>query len=134
MIYSAGIIPIAKTPEGYRFLLLRCFNYWDFPKGECDPGEDLEGTAVRELQEETGLSVVHFPWGNDFKETEMYSRQKVARYYLGEVTMGEIVLLPNPESGMIEHHEYRWVTFDEAMELLGPRVQKILTWAYEKIR
>jgi len=30
---------------------------WSFPGGHCEPGEELEGAARRELLEETGLSV-----------------------------------------------------------------------------
>jgi mutator protein MutT len=29
---------------------------WDLPKGKLDPGETLEGCAVREVEEETGIS------------------------------------------------------------------------------
>ena len=44
-----------------------------------------------------------------------YARQKVARYYLGEPS-GEDVLPISPELGRPEHHEFRWVSFDEAEE------------------
>lgn len=30
---------------------------WTFPKGHCEAGESFEETALREVQEETGLSV-----------------------------------------------------------------------------
>lgn len=133
MILSSGLIPVFKTEDEYEFLLLRCFNYWDFPKGECDQGEDPEKAALRELQEETGITHVTFPWGKDFKETEIYSRQKVARYYIGLTKTKDVTLLPNPESGEMEHHEFRWVKASQAKVLLGERVNKILNWAVEKI-
>ena len=37
------------------FLLIRRSGLWDLPKGHQDPGEQLEVTAVREVEEETGL-------------------------------------------------------------------------------
>ena len=30
--------------------------HWDLPKGKCDPGETRKATAVREVQEETGVT------------------------------------------------------------------------------
>lgn len=35
-------------------------NYWDIPKGLCEPGESEQQAAIREASEETGLS---FPPG-----------------------------------------------------------------------
>ena len=37
------------------FLLIRRSGLWDLPKGHQEPGEDLEITALREVEEETGL-------------------------------------------------------------------------------
>ena len=39
----------------WRYLLLRCFGYWDFAKGELEPGEAPLAAARRELAEEVGL-------------------------------------------------------------------------------
>lgn len=133
-VLSAGIVPVCDTQRGWMFLLLRSFNYWDFPKGEVEKEEDPFQTALRELKEETGISKAESIWGKDYKETEMYSRGKIARYYLMKIEMPErITLLPNPETGIIEHHEYRWVLYHDAQKLLGPRVNKVLDWAYETI-
>jgi 8-oxo-(d)GTP phosphatase len=33
------------------------YDDWSFPKGKCDPGEHLLGTAVRETAEESGVAV-----------------------------------------------------------------------------
>jgi len=37
------------------YLLIKRNGLWDLPKGHQDPGEDIEVTAVREVQEETGV-------------------------------------------------------------------------------
>jgi len=38
------------------YLLISRNGMWDLPKGHQDPGEDIEVTALREVQEETGIS------------------------------------------------------------------------------
>ena len=37
------------------FLLISRNGLWDLPKGHQDPGEDIAVTALREVQEETGI-------------------------------------------------------------------------------
>jgi 8-oxo-dGTP pyrophosphatase MutT (NUDIX family) len=41
-----------------KVLLIHRLGYWDLPKGKMDPGETPEQTAVREVQEETGLQQI----------------------------------------------------------------------------
>ena len=38
------------------FLLISRNGLWDLPKGHQDPGEDIATTALREVQEETGIN------------------------------------------------------------------------------
>lgn len=38
------------------YLLINRNGLWDLPKGHQDPGEDIEVTALREVQEETGIN------------------------------------------------------------------------------
>lgn len=128
-VLSAGIVPVFKN----KFLILRVYNYWDFPKGVVEKGEEPLEAALRELTEETTIATAKFPWGKDFIETPPYDKGKVARYYLGEVNTQEVEIPINPESGKREHQEFRWVSFDEAMELLHPRLKRVLSWANEKI-
>jgi ADP-ribose pyrophosphatase YjhB (NUDIX family) len=40
------------------FLLIRRNGLWDLPKGHQDPGEGIEVTALREVQEETGIDQI----------------------------------------------------------------------------
>lgn len=37
------------------YLLINRNGLWDLPKGHQDPGEDIETTSLREVQEETGI-------------------------------------------------------------------------------
>ncbi len=126
---SSGVVIRRRFGDGPRYLLLRCFGYWDFPKGEVEPGEDLLATARREVLEEAGLADLIFCWGEAFIETPPYSRGKVARYYLAESPSGEVYLPISPELGVPEHQEFRWVRFDEALALVNGRIRAVLEWA-----
>lgn len=87
------------------------YDDWSLAKGKLDPGENLPATAAREIEEETGLTVrlgkllghVDYPVGK---------RTKVVWYWTAEVLDGEFE--PNDEVD-----ELRWVSFDEAAELLS---------------
>lgn len=131
---SSGAVPVRIKDNSVEFLLLRAFKYWDFPKGMVEAGEDPWKAAIREVEEETGLSKLSTPWGNDFFETRPYGKGKVARYYLVRTDEDkEITFVPNPITGIVEHHEHRWLTYDKARVLLVPRVQEVLDWAQSLI-
>jgi bis(5'-nucleosidyl)-tetraphosphatase len=130
-VLSAGVIPLRRTPLGWRMLVLRAYKNWDFPKGLVEPDEDPLDAAKRETLEETGLADLRFSFGDACRETLPYAGGKVARYYLAE-TSDENVRLPISEVlGRPEHHEWRWVSFDEAEDLLPPRLAIVLDWARE---
>ena len=127
-VLSAGIVVVRFATDGCRYLLLRAYRYWDFPKGLVEPGEDPMEAARREAREEAGLVRLDFRWGPVFMETPPYGRGKIARYYVAETEQIEIHLPISPELGRPEHHEYRWLGYDEARGLLVPRVAAILDW------
>jgi bis(5'-nucleosidyl)-tetraphosphatase len=120
---------VRQHDGGWRFLLLRAFRYWDFPKGLVEAGEHPRAAAVREVAEETGLEALEFRWGDAFCETERYSHGKVARYYVAESPAGDVHLPVSAALGRPEHDEYRWLGYREARALLVGRVQRVLDWA-----
>jgi len=126
---SAGVVVVRQTEKGWRFLLLRAFNHWDFPKGMVEEGEEPRAAAVREVQEESLIDDLDFAWGDTTTQTGPYSRGKVARYYIARTATEAVALPVNPELGRPEHSEFRWVDYDEAMELVSPRVRPVLQWA-----
>jgi len=130
---SAGVAVVRRTADGWRLLVLRAYRNWDFPKGLIEPGEAPFAAAIREAREETGIEDLAFCWGEDFRETEPYARNKIARYYLAETQEEELTLPVSPELGRPEHHEYRWVDFAKAQRLLPPRLQPILRWLRSRV-
>ena len=126
---SAGVVVVQDTAEGPRYLLLRAYRHWDFPKGMVEAGEEPLAAARREVAEETGIATLDFAWGEVFRETAPYARGKVARYYLARTERQDVTLAPNPQTGIHEHMEYRWVKREDAATLVTPRVKQILDWA-----
>ncbi len=94
---------------------------WALPKGNIDPGERPEETAVREVGEETGVEGRLVEKLGDVKYT--YTRRggvrvfKIVSFYLlraGRGRIGEI-----EERMRIEVAEARWLPLDEAPRLLA---------------
>ncbi|HEY2123910.1 MAG TPA: NUDIX domain-containing protein [Chthoniobacterales bacterium] len=127
--FSAGVVVVNVANASTRYLLLRAYRNWDFPKGLVEKGEKPIDAALREVREETGLSDLKFDWGTDFIETGPYNRGKIARYYLGRSDDTEVRLLINPELGFPEHHEARWAQLDAARSMVSARLLPVIDWA-----
>jgi 8-oxo-dGTP diphosphatase len=91
------------------------YDDWSFPKGKLDPGEDAAVAAVREVHEETGLTIrltrplpmTLYPNGG---------RMKRVHYWVGRVEGSDDV------SGYLvndEIDEVVWLPFDEALDVLS---------------
>ena len=94
------------------FLLMRHANRWDLPKGHVDPGEKKKQCALRELQEETGITADDIKVDGDFKFKERYvvnykgtsktKKQKTLTIYLAE-------LIKSVEIELTEHIGFEWI-------------------------
>ena len=130
---SAGVVVVRREDGAWRYLLLRAFNHWDFPKGMVEDGEEPLAAAVREVKEESLIDDLVFAWGERSTQTGPYSGGKVARYYLAATRQSAVELPFNPLIGRPEHSEYRWVDYDEAMQLVSPRVRPVVRWAADRL-
>ena len=130
---SAGVVVVRREGDDWLYLLLRAFNHWDFPKGMVEEGEEPLAAAIREVREESTIEDLDFAWGENSTQTGPYSGGKVARYYLAETRRSDVSLPINPMIGRAEHSEYRWVGFDEALELVSPRVKPVVRWAAQAL-
>jgi bis(5'-nucleosidyl)-tetraphosphatase len=127
---SYGIVPVRED----KILLLRVYDTFDFPKGKPDPDESPLQTAIRELFEETNLSDPQFQWGLDFQESLPYKKgKKVACYFLASCPEGDVRLLPNPQTGMTEHHGFVWLSPEEARLKVKDRLYPVVDWVISRI-
>jgi len=129
---SSGAVVFFVEGNKVLYLLLRAYRNWDFPKGKIEGSENPLEATRREVAEETGLTNLLFC--DDFTETPPYGSGKVARFYIAESKTKEVTLQVSPELGRPEHHEYRWVPYEEARTLLNDRLKAVLEWAHEKVR
>jgi bis(5'-nucleosidyl)-tetraphosphatase len=132
-LLSAGVIVVSRANGDLRYLVLRAYSYWDFPKGIVDVGEQPLAGAIREVEEETTLDDLIFHWGEDYRETPPYRKKKIARYYIAETRRLDVDLPVTEELGHPEHDEYRWLSYEDTRDLLHERVQVILDWAHHTI-
>jgi 8-oxo-dGTP pyrophosphatase MutT (NUDIX family) len=127
---SSGVVIVSVVNRKLLFLLLRAYRNWDFPKGIVEPGEEPIDAAIREVREETALDDISFDWGLVYMDTGPYNRGKIARYYIARSKHTQIQLLVNPELGVPEHHEARWMEYRKALSMVTPRLSPVVRWAY----
>jgi 8-oxo-dGTP pyrophosphatase MutT (NUDIX family) len=112
---SAGLI-LFRTSPPREYLILDYGSHWDFPKGHIEAGENPQTTALRELQEETGIQDARLIPG--FKEGMRYFYRKAGEgmlkivvYFLAETATGDVTLSS-------EHSGYLWLPYEEASNRL----------------
>lgn len=132
---SAGVVLIRFENNRPLVLMMRSYNYWDFPKGKIEVGERVIDAAKREVHEETGITQMKFKWGVEHFQTEPYGNfKKVAIFFIAQTEQSQVELLINPEIGRAEHEEYRWLSFEAARKISVPRIKGVLDWAKNKIK
>ena len=91
------------------------YDDWSFPKGKLDPGEDAAVAAVREVREETGLSI-RLTRPLPMTRYRNGARMKRVHYWVGRVEGSDDVTgyLVNDEID-----EVVWLPFDEALDTLS---------------
>jgi bis(5'-nucleosidyl)-tetraphosphatase len=127
------VVVVSLLQRKLKYLLLRAYRNWDFPKGLVEAGEEPIDAALREVREETTLDDLSFDWGLEFMDTGPYNKGKISRYYIARSTRSDVLLPVNPDLGRPEHHEARWVDFAKALTMVSPRLQPVVRWAHSII-
>jgi ADP-ribose pyrophosphatase YjhB (NUDIX family) len=96
---------------------------WTLPKGTPIPGETLEETALREVREETGLTVRIVSPLDAIRYTFVQRGtriHKTVHYFMMEATGGGL------EDHDHEFEEVRWIAFQEAPGILSFETERSL--------
>ncbi len=115
---STGFL-VFRENDIREFLLLHYpAGHWDYPKGHVEKGETELETALRELEEETGIKQSHIDIVEGFRETIDYfyhkrydMSHKQVVYFLGRSQTKDVQISR-------EHQNYIWLEYGEAMDRL----------------
>jgi 8-oxo-dGTP pyrophosphatase MutT (NUDIX family) len=118
---SAGGVAFRRAGDGIQIAIVsvKPSLRWQLPKGIVDPGETPEFTAVREVREEAGI------------DTELVRLIETIEYWYQREQYGKRIryhkfvhfYLLQYQSGDVANHDHeikesRWVSFEEAIEML----------------
>ena len=90
--------------------------HWSYPKGHVEGDEDHYQTAIRELNEETGISDIEIDSGWSYRTEYTFQSKgrtidKQVYWYIASTDQLEVKLSH-------EHTNYLWLSLDEAEEQL----------------
>jgi bis(5'-nucleosidyl)-tetraphosphatase len=117
---SAGLVVWRsddKPPHQRLYLLLDYGHHWDYPKGHLEKGETPVQAAVRELEEETGITDVTLAEGFArqityfFRDKKKRLVRKSVVFFIAQTKTSEVRISD-------EHVGYLFAPFDEAVQRL----------------
>lgn len=115
---AGGIIVSFRKGQAYVLLMKDMKGLWTFPKGKIEEGEDLQQTALREIEEEVGVKRLTFI-SELTPVMYWYFRKgairKTVHYFLFRSTTLQKVQ-PQTEEGITEA---KWVPWEEASGIIG---------------
>ena len=103
-------------------------NFWSIPKGKIDEGETPLEAAIRETYEESNVKLfkdLHdfvyigkYVYRHKKKDIMLYAHFEQSKGYWDNISIQCNSNVPEERGGFPEMDGYRWVTTDEARELL----------------
>ena len=129
---SCGGVVFTRRDTEVKYLIIRHKGgHCGFPKGHIESGETEQDTAIREIQEEVGLSVSLI---NGFRTEDTYplpskaNTQKHVVYFLAEFSGQDFRMQPEEVSAIY------LLSYEDALNLLPfPEAKRILTEAHHFI-
>jgi 8-oxo-dGTP pyrophosphatase MutT (NUDIX family) len=124
IVAAGGLV----TNDAGELLLIYRRGFWDLPKGKLDEGETIEACAVREVQEETGLTnvqlgtltgITYHEYFDVWKQRDVV---KETHWFAMHVT-GAQQLLPQHEEDI---EDIKWVAQKDLMPYLQNTYNNII--------
>lgn len=113
-IKACGFLIIRDDPNP-SFLLMRHPDRWDLPKGHVDPGESNLQCALRELEEETGITSADILIDEEFRFKHTYVVRSSRSGYVPKkkkliIFLGK--LIRPVKIKLTEHQAYEWIQWE----------------------
>jgi 8-oxo-dGTP pyrophosphatase MutT (NUDIX family) len=126
VIQAAGLL-LLTTSKPLKFLLLKHADRLDLPKGHAEKGENLVATALRETEEETGISHELIHVDPNFRYEIQYQVHSSKRgpfpkrvtYFLGRIERPVPVVVT-------EHEGYHWYDWPVSGSLQEQTIDPLL--------
>ncbi|XP_015513760.1 bis(5'-nucleosyl)-tetraphosphatase [asymmetrical] [Neodiprion pinetum] len=117
---ACGFVIFRRFFGQVEYLLMQTsygIHHWTPPKGHVDPGETDLQTALRETEEEAGLSREDLKIFDNARQELVYNvndKPKTVIYWLAEL------INRNKDARLSsEHQEFRWLCLQDACRLAG---------------
>lgn len=113
--FSLSVKMIVRNESGCCLLLKRSLSSkgnpgkWEFPGGKAEPGETFDETLMREVKEETGLTI-SLERVAGAAESELPARKVAYLIMEGYRISGEVLLSS-------EHDAFVWVSPDDVLKM-----------------
>src|SRR3982750_1473759 len=124
IVAAGGLV----SNDSMELLLIYRRGFWDLPKGKLDEGESIEACAVREVEEETGLTnvlldkLVGITYHEYFDEWKQRDVVKETHWFAMHVN-GNQTLVPQQEEDI---KDIKWVAQNELRAYLQQTYKNII--------
>lgn len=133
--HASGVVVFYRDETGeIQFLMVQGYgNYWGFPKGHLEHNETHIETALRELQEETGITEIDIIPDLKFHETYIIRKkiktsiEKFNTYFVGEVKVKKA------DRQKSEIKQLGWFSLEFAKNLVVPDKKNILDQVHQAL-
>jgi bis(5'-nucleosidyl)-tetraphosphatase len=124
---SCGFLIVRGDPVR-EFLLMRHADRWDLPKGHVDPGESEIECALRELNEETGITADDIEIIEGFRFTTHYQVRSKRDGRLIDKTLIIFLARLNREVRIdpTEHGGYQWFPWNPPHSIQSRTIDPLL--------
>ena len=117
-IAAGGVV---LNSDAGTILLIKRNGVWDLPKGKLEEGESIPVCAVREVEEETGMTGLKIISSlcetyHEYKEEGKLIGKTTYWYLMNAENLQKQVLSPQTEEGITD---LNWREIDRSSELLG---------------
>ncbi|MDA7951001.1 MAG: NUDIX domain-containing protein [Pirellulaceae bacterium] len=132
-VKSAGILVFRKEPN-LSFLLMKHSDRWDLPKGHLDGNETEKEAALRELDEETGITSSAIALNTNFRFCSEYPvtyTDRPGQIFQKTLVLFAAMLLEKVEIRLTEHLGCQWFDWDPPHSIQVRAIDPLLAYADE---